>query len=169
MNAPHWWPAYIGIGSNLDSPVEQVRQGINALRLLPSSLLIDESGVYRSAPLGPQDQPDFINAVVSLLTQLSAHDLLLSLQEIETQQGRTRSDQRWGPRILDLDLLAYGNQRLANDDLTLPHPQITERNFVLLPWSEIAPHFQVPGLSSVATLAARVSGSQPAIERLNER
>lgn len=117
--------------------------------------------------MGPQDQPDFINAVVSLLTQLDAAKLLRALQVIEEKHGRERNVERWGPRILDLDLLAYGNQVLDREDLTLPHPRIAGRNFVLLPWSEITPHFRVPGLASVADLAAKVSGNEPRIERLD--
>jgi 2-amino-4-hydroxy-6-hydroxymethyldihydropteridine diphosphokinase len=167
VNKPRWWPAYIGIGSNLESPAEQVAQAVAALREIPDCLLVHESGLYRSAPMGPQDQPDFINAVVSLLTQLDAVELLQGLQGIEEIQGRARNAEQWGPRTLDLDLLAYSSQ-ISNDQvLTLPHPRIAERNFVLLPWNEITPHFRVPGLASVAGLAAKVSGTEPRIERLD--
>ncbi len=167
MKAAHWWPAYIGIGSNLELPDEQVRRAVSALRDMPDCMVVNQSGFYRSAPMGPQDQPDFINAVVSLLTQLDATRLLRALHVIEEKHGRERNAEQWGPRILDLDLLAYGNQTSDSDELTLPHPRIAERNFVLLPWSEITPHFQVPGLASVADLAAEVSGTEPRIERLN--
>ena len=167
MNKPHWWPAYIGIGSNLESPAEQVAQAINALREMPDCLVIQESGLYRSAPMGPQEQPDFINAVVSLLTRLDAVELLQGLHGIEEIQGRARNAEQWGPRTLDLDLLAYGSQISNDEELTLPHPRIAERNFVLLPWNEISPHFRVPGLASVADLAAQVSGTEPRIERLD--
>ena len=126
-----------------------------------------ESGLYRSAPMGPQDQPDFLNAVVSLLTQLNAVELLQGLQDIEENQGRARNTEQWGPRTVDLDLLAYGSQISNVAELTLPHPRIAERNFVLLPWNEITPHFRVPGLASVADLAANVSRSEPRIERLD--
>ncbi len=167
MKSAHWWPAYIGIGSNLESPAEQVRRAIAALRNMPHCILVHESGLYRSAPMGPQDQPDFINAVVSLLTQLDAAKLLCALQAIEEKHGRERIEEQWGPRILDLDLLAYGNQEFDREELTLPHPGIAGRNFVLLPWSEITPHFRVPGLASVADLAATVSGNELRIERLD--
>jgi 2-amino-4-hydroxy-6-hydroxymethyldihydropteridine diphosphokinase len=167
VNAAHWWPAYIGIGSNLESPVGQVRRAINALNDIPDCILIHESGLYRSAPLGPQDQPDFINAVVSLLTRIDAAKLLLGLHRIEEEHGRERHAVKWGPRTLDLDLLAYGSQRSDSDQLRLPHPRIAERNFVLLPWNEIAPHFRVPGQASVADLAAKVATNEPRIERLN--
>jgi len=167
VNKPHWWPAYIGIGSNLESPAEQVTRAVKTLRETPGCLLIHGSGLYRSAPMGPQDQPDFINAVVSLLTQLEAIELLQGLHGIEERQGRARNVGKWGPRTLDLDLLAYGSQVTNGEELTLPHPRIAERNFVLLPWNEITPHFRVPGLASIAELAARVSGTEPRIERLD--
>ena len=167
MNKPRWWPAYIGIGSNLESPAKQVAQAVNALREMPGCLLILESGLYRSAPMGPQDQPDFLNAVVSLITQLSAVELLQGLHDIEENQGRARNTEQWGPRTVDLDLLAYGSQISNVAELMLPHPRIAERNFVLLPWNEITPHFHVPGLASVADLAANVSRSEPRIERLD--
>ncbi|ANO51648.1 2-amino-4-hydroxy-6-hydroxymethyldihydropteridine diphosphokinase [Woeseia oceani] len=163
---PHWWPAFIGIGSNLGEPVQQVEQAIKALAGLEQSRLILCSSLYRSAPVGPQDQPDFINAVVAVLTRLAPQGLLTSLQAIENVQGRTRSGERWGPRTLDLDLLVYGQASVATAELTLPHPRIAERNFVLLPLSEIAPHLPIPGLPSVPQLVQQLVLSEPAIERL---
>lgn len=163
---PHWWPAFIGIGSNLGEPVQQVEQAIKALAGLEQSRLILCSSLYRSAPVGPQDQPDFINAVVAILTRLAPQGLLTSLQAIENVQGRTRSGERWGPRTLDLDLLVYGQASVATAELTLPHPRIAERNFVLLPLSEIAPHLPIPGLPSVPQLVQQLVLSEPAIERL---
>lgn len=134
---------------------------------MPDCLLTHESGLYRSAPMGPQDQPDFFNVVVSLLTQLDAVELLQGLHGIEEKQGRARNAEQWGPRTLDLDLLAYAGQISSGEELTLPHPRIVERNFVLLPWNEITPHFRVPGLASVADLAAKVSRTEPRIDRLD--
>jgi 2-amino-4-hydroxy-6-hydroxymethyldihydropteridine diphosphokinase len=166
MSEPHWWPAYIGIGSNLDSPEDQVVQAIAALADLPDSIVVSESGLYRSAPLGPMDQPDFFNAVVAILTRANARQLLRQMREIERQQGRKRDGERWGPRTIDLDLLAYAGQCIAEEGLIVPHPGITERNFVLLPWREIAPHYYVPGLAEVAMLAAEVSATEPRIERI---
>lgn len=163
---PHWWPAFIGIGSNLGEPVQQVEQAIKALAGLEQSRLILCSSLYRSAPVGPQDQPDFINAVVAVLTRLAPQGLLTSLQAIENVQGRTRSGERWGPRTLDLDLLVYGQASVATAELTLPHPRIADRNFVLLPLSEIAPHLPIPGLPSVPQLVQQLVLSEPAIERL---
>ena len=168
MNAPHWWPAYIGIGSNLDSPADRVRRAIAALGDLPDGVLVSKSGLYLSSPMGQADQPDFVNAVVALLTRSSARKLLHALHEIERNQGRERGGERWGPRTMDLDLLAYAGQIIDEDDLIVPHPGIADRNFVLLPWQEIAPHYHVPGLAEVAALAARISDSEPRIERIGK-
>lgn len=167
MSNPHWRPAYIGIGSNLDNPSEQVESGIAALEKIADSILVLRSGLYRSAPMGPADQPDFINAVAGMLTELEPHALLSALQSIERDHGRNREGDRWGPRTLDLDLLAYTNMTFSDATLTLPHPGIVERNFVLLPWREIAPHFRIPGLASVAELARRVANRGPEIERMS--
>jgi 2-amino-4-hydroxy-6-hydroxymethyldihydropteridine diphosphokinase len=165
VTAARWWPAYIGVGSNLDSPVDQVEQGISALDSHPDAMVVLKSSLYRSAPLGPADQPDFINAVVGLLTTLDARALLSTLQSIETLQGRTRTGERWGPRSLDLDLLSYADLVVDDAELTLPHPGIAERNFVLLPWAAITPAYPVPGLATVEVLAGRVS-QEPRIERI---
>jgi 2-amino-4-hydroxy-6-hydroxymethyldihydropteridine diphosphokinase len=163
---PHWWPAYIGIGSNLDSPVQHVQSAIGALGLLPDCFLAARSGLYRSAPLGPVNQPNFINAVAAIMTTLDAHDLLASLQDIENEHGRVRGSEHWGPRTLDLDLLVYGKLIQDEPQLILPHPGIRERNFVLLPFAEIAPDVVIPGLESVAMLASKVNKSRPTIEKL---
>lgn len=107
--------------------------------------------------MGPADQPDFINAVAGLLTRLAPRELLSALHGIEAAHGRRRrSDDRWGPRPLDLDLLAHGDHVLAEPDLRLPHPGIGERNFVLLPLASIAPDLEIPGLGRVGTLAGRI-------------
>lgn len=166
MSGSHWFPVYIGIGSNLDTPRNQVKAAVAALKGLPDSIFVSESGLYRSAPLGPVKQPDFVNAVAGLLTRLGARQLLEKLHEIERNQGRNRDSERWGPRTIDLDLLAYSGQVIKEDDLVVPHPGIAERNFVLLPWQEIAPTYRVPGLAEVANLAANISTSEPRIERI---
>jgi 2-amino-4-hydroxy-6-hydroxymethyldihydropteridine diphosphokinase len=114
----------------------------------------------------PSPPPDFINAVAAILTQTNPRELLQQLQDIERKQGRERSGERWGPRTLDLDLLAYGGEIINEDDLILPHPRIGDRNFVLLPWQEIAPNYQVPGRTDVAAMAAGISASEPRIERI---
>ena len=167
MKTPRWRPAYIGIGSNLDDPSAQVASGTEALASIQNTTLVLSSGQYRSAPMGPADQPDYVNAVAALLTQLEPHALLAELQAIERSHGRRRGGDRWGPRTLDLDLLAFSNAVLTDETLTLPHPRIAERNFVLLPWQEIAPHVRIPGLASVAVLARVVANREPAIERMS--
>ena len=167
MTWPLWRPAYIGVGSNLDEPVQQVRQGLKSLELLPKSTLVLQSGLFRSAPMGPAGQPDFINAVAAIMTQLEPGELLSLMQRIEEGQGRDRSVERWGPRTLDLDLLAFAAVKMAGADLTLPHPGIAERNFVLLPWREIAPHYRVPGLATVARLAQSITADDGRIEKLD--
>jgi 2-amino-4-hydroxy-6-hydroxymethyldihydropteridine diphosphokinase len=165
VSRPYWRPAYVGVGSNLDDPREQVRAGIDALGTIPESQLWLRSASYRSAPMSDDDQPDYINAVVGLLTCLTAETLLGKLRDIEDAQGRDRGAGRWRPRTLDLDLLALSDQLVDSDALTLPHPGIAERNFVLLPWTEIAPYFRVPGLGCVKDLAGRLE-SPLRIERL---
>jgi 2-amino-4-hydroxy-6-hydroxymethyldihydropteridine diphosphokinase len=166
MNGPLWRPAYIGVGSNLEDPVEQVCQGMALLGELPDTRLVLRSSLYRSAPMGPQNQPDFVNAVVAILTKIKPVELLRLTQELEKRQGRDCSAKRWGPRTLDLDLLAYSSVKMADRNLTLPHPGIAERNFVLLPWAEIAPHFCVPGLATVAQLAQSVAIKSPQITKI---
>ena len=139
-----WRPAYIGIGSNLDSPAEQVRSGIRSIGNFADTRLVLRSPLYRSSPLGPQDQPDFINAVVAVLTLLEPEALFELMQQTEHEHGRDRSAGHWGPRTLDLDLLSFSSVEVTTGKLTLPHPGIADRNFVLLPWSDIAPNYKVP-------------------------
>ena len=167
MSAQHWRPAFVGIGSNLDAPEQQVDQAIVALAELPDTILISQSRLYRSSPMGPSDQPDFVNAVVAVLTQAEPQAFLEQMQAIERKQGRKREGERWGPRTLDLDLLAYSGRIINEVDLTVPHPGIAKRNFVLLPWQEIAPNFVVPGLPDVAAMASNISTTEPRIERIN--
>jgi 2-amino-4-hydroxy-6-hydroxymethyldihydropteridine diphosphokinase len=135
--------AYIGIGSNLDDPVSQVRQAIPALNAIPRSRCVVCSPLYRSQPLGPPGQPDYINAVAELVTALTALELLAVLQAIENKHGRVRTI-RWGPRTLDLDMLLYGDLILADPRLTVPHPRLHERAFVLYPLYAIAPDLKLP-------------------------
>ena len=159
-----WRPAYIGIGSNLDGPGRQVQSAFDALAELPETRLIGRSSLYRSAPLGGIEQPEFVNAAASLLTQLEAGALLEALKAIERSRGREASDLRWGPRVLDLDLLAYSGLVADEDGMTIPHPGIAERNFVLLPLRELAPDLVIPGLGRVAALS--VNTQEPRIERI---
>lgn len=138
--------SYIGLGSNLDNPELQLEKALAALRDIPDTSLVKYSSFYRSMPLGPSDQPDFINAVALLESGLAAGQLLSQLQSIENRQGRVRNGQRWGPRILDLDILLYGDQVIDEPELTVPHPGIRYRNFVLMPLLELAPGLEIPGL-----------------------
>jgi len=158
---PHagFMPAYVGLGSNLDDPGAQLNRALQALAGLPETLLVAVSGRYRNPPMGPADQPDFLNAVAGLLTRLSPEPLLAALQSIEKDQGRRRDGPRWGARTLDLDLLAYGSVRLDSDALTLPHPGICSRPFVLVPLAEVAPGLRLPDGQSVAALAAAVDAT----------
>lgn len=143
---------YIGIGSNLEDPLTRVKQAIKQLMTLKQSKLISCSSLYASKPMGPDDQPDYINAVVSIKTQLSAIDLLDELQQLETGHGRIRTGQRWGPRTLDLDILLYGEKIINSDRLVVPHPGLHERAFVLYPLHEISPELIIPGKGHLATL-----------------
>ena len=148
----HWFPAYIGLGSNLDGPARQLESAFELLASIPDTRLIRRSSLYRSAPFGGVEQPDFVNAAAAVLTRLSAEQLLRELQRIEAARGRERGDLRWGPRVLDLDLLVYANQHIDDAELTVPHPGISERNFVLLPLREIAPALSIPGLGRLIKL-----------------
>jgi 2-amino-4-hydroxy-6-hydroxymethyldihydropteridine diphosphokinase len=145
--------SYVGIGSNLQDPRAQVAQAFDELARLPRTRLSARSSLYRSAPLGYAAQPDFINAVAELDTALGAHALLAELQAIEARHGRSRSFAN-APRPLDLDLLLYGDTRIDEAQLVVPHPRMHQRAFVLQPLLEIAPQAQIPGLGSAATLLA---------------
>lgn len=147
--------AYIGIGSNLDDPVTQVRWALQSLHVLPASRCVAQSPLYRTVPVGgPPDQPDYINAAAALDTTLPPDELLMILQELEAARGRVRS-LRWGPRTLDLDLLLYDRITRADPRLTLPHPRLHERAFVLYPLYDIAPRLDIPGWGRLAELLAR--------------
>ena len=143
---------FIGLGSNMEDPVSQLRSAISALKLLPDCEYAGNSSFYVSKPVGPQNQPDFINAVAELYTRLDAVDLLEYLQNIENRQGRERNTERWGPRTLDLDIILYGDMIIADKKLTIPHKEIQRRNFVLYPLYEIAPDIVVPGLGHIKQL-----------------
>lgn len=146
---------FVAIGSNLGNPVAQARQAVAALDRLPESALQQVSQLYGSRPMGPADQPDYVNAVVRLHTRLSPLALLDQLQKIEREQGRVRKDERWGPRTLDLDLLLYGEQVIQHERLIVPHYGMKEREFVLLPLAEIAPALVLPCGTPLTELVAR--------------
>jgi len=152
-----WQPAYVGIGSNLEEPREQVLRAFERLAAVKGVWLALRSPLYGSRPLGRADQPDFVNAVAGTLTVLEPLALLHALRNLERAFGRPDARERWGPRILDLDLLVYGRERRADPQLTLPHPGLAERNFVLYPLADVAPDLDVPGLGRVADLKRRVA------------
>jgi 2-amino-4-hydroxy-6-hydroxymethyldihydropteridine diphosphokinase len=157
--------AYVGLGSNLQQPRIQVSEALTELALLPETHLTARSSLYRTQPLGPDGQPDYINAVAAITTGLSAQALLEALQALENRHGRVRTDVRWGPRTLDLDLLLYGNTKIDTPGLQVPHPRMTERAFVLVPLAEIAPDdLQIPGSGGLHELIPQVSEAD--VERL---
>lgn len=139
---------FIGLGSNLADPISQVKQAIRDLQVLPQIRMIACSSLYKSPPMGPQDQPDYINAVVEVDTDLTPHILLDHLQSVEQQHGRVRQ-RRWGERTLDLDLLLYGEHVLDDDRLKVPHPGIAERSFVLYPLAELAEDLLIPNMGKI--------------------
>ncbi len=152
-------PAYIALGSNLRSPQSQLKKAVAALNMLPDTQLIRVSSIYRSAAVGPGTQPDYLNAVLLLETKLSAPALLDAMQQIELKQGRVR-DIRWGPRTLDLDLLLYGEANITSLNLTVPHPRMRQRNFVLYPLREISDtNLTLPDGSDLETLLRQCSGN----------
>jgi len=159
-----WLPAYVGLGSNLADPERQVPRAIDALRRLPGSRLVVSSPLYRTRPLGDVVQPAFVNAVAGLLTQASPEDLLSALRALERELGRESPRERWGPRVIDLDLLVVGREVRGTETLTLPHAGLAQRDFVLYPLADIAPDLDVPGLGRVALLRDRVANR--GIERL---
>lgn len=148
--------AYIGMGSNLNDPMKQLRDACRALKTLPDSQFIKVSSGYISTPMGPQEQPDYANAVILLDTRLSCRALLHNLQNIEQQQGRLRDGQRWGPRTLDLDIILYGNETLNEPDLIVPHYGCKEREFVIYPLAEIVPELIFPDGESLQTVKQRL-------------
>jgi len=156
--------AFVGLGANLGEPEPQLRSALGALGQLPSSRLVAASSLYRSAPVGVGEQPDFVNAVAQIDTSLSARALLDELLALEARFGRRR-ERPGAPRTLDLDLLLYGASIVAEPDLIVPHPRMHERAFVLAPLMEIAPSATVPGKGTVAALLARCRDQK--VERMD--
>jgi len=150
--------AYIALGANLDDPAAQVRAGFAALAALPQTRLTARSALYRSAPVGYAEQPDFVNAVAAVETGLAPRALLDALLAVERAHGRVRAMPN-GPRTLDLDLLLYGDLQLREPGLTIPHPRMHERAFVLVPLAEIAPACVVPGRGAVAELLRAIDAA----------
>jgi 2-amino-4-hydroxy-6-hydroxymethyldihydropteridine diphosphokinase len=152
---PYSVAAYIALGSNLGEPERQVRDALGELAGLPGSSLLASSQLYRTAPVGPPGQPDYVNAVAALETRLSPRALLQELQAIERRHGRRRDGTRWGPRTLDLDILTYGDEQIDEAGLRIPHPELSHRAFVLVPLADVAPKgTPIPGVGTLAELLA---------------
>lgn len=153
--------AYIAIGSNLAAPLEQVNAAVQALGEIPQTRVVAVSSFYRTPPLGPQDQPDYLNAAVMLETGLYADTLLDNTQRIELQQGRVRKAERWGPRTLDLDIMLFGDEVISTERLTVPHYDMKNRGFMLWPLFEIAPDLAFPDGSSLKGVLASLHAEKP--------
>ncbi|MFJ3293803.1 2-amino-4-hydroxy-6-hydroxymethyldihydropteridine diphosphokinase [Enterobacter asburiae] len=154
--------AYIAIGSNLASPLEQVNAAVQALGEIPQSKIVAVSSFYRTPPLGPQDQPDYLNAAVVLETALDAETLLDNTQRIELQQGRVRKEERWGPRTLDLDIMLFGHETISTERLTVPHYDMKNRGFMLWPLFEVAPDLIFPDGISLKSILDNLNAERPA-------
>jgi len=148
---------YIGLGSNLSNPSVQVATAAEEIAKISESKLVALSSLYLSKPMGPQDQDDYINAVIAIETSLSALALLDALQAIEHSAGRVRKDNRWGARILDCDILLFGNETIDNERLTVPHYGMKLREFVLLPLAEITQDLSLPDGTSINSLANEIN------------
>jgi 2-amino-4-hydroxy-6-hydroxymethyldihydropteridine diphosphokinase len=144
--------AFIGLGSNLDEPQEQLQKALAAIKDITATRLLRVSGLYVTRPMGPADQADYLNAVAELETELQAPDLLEALQAIERHQGRRRDGVRWHERPLDLDILLFGNQSINTDNLVVPHPGMHTRAFVLYPLQELDADISIPGKGHIKAL-----------------
>jgi 2-amino-4-hydroxy-6-hydroxymethyldihydropteridine diphosphokinase len=151
--------AYVGLGSNLDDPAQQIRRALTALESIPRTRLLRHSHSYRTAPWGITDQPAFVNAVAEVASVLEPRALLAALLAIEREQGRRRDGSQWGPRTLDLDLLTYAQLRSTEPGLILPHPRIGARAFVLVPLAELDAELAIPGAGVVRDLLACVDAA----------
>ena len=162
-----WIPAYVALGSNLSEPARQIEAAFSELAKLADTQLVARSSLWKNPPLGPQEQPDFVNAAAGLLTTRAPQDFLAALQDIERRMGRTEPALHWGPRVIDLDLLVFGDRRSDEPGLSLPHPGLPQRNFVLYPLAEFAAELWVPGHGRVRTLQRQATGD--GLERLAPR
>jgi 2-amino-4-hydroxy-6-hydroxymethyldihydropteridine diphosphokinase len=166
--------SYVALGSNLQNPESQLQAAVAALDQLEDVRVAATSPVYRSAAVGPGEQPDYLNAAVALITALPPLELLAALQDIEDRQGRQRGE-RWGPRTLDLDILLYGDQHIDLPRLQVPHPRLAERNFALVPLADLcSPKLQLPDGSELGTLLehcppARLERTRIRLEALQGR
>ena len=152
-----WRPAYVAIGSNIESPRERVLEAMQRLEKLGAADTLLRSHLYLSRPMGPQDQPDFVNAAAGLLTQDTPQEMLANLLEIERSMGRTQRE-RWGPRVIDLDLVWMVDAAVDEPGLKVPHPGVSSRNFVLYPLADIAPTIKIAGMGTVLEMKRSVGG-----------
>lgn len=152
--------AWIGLGANLGDPSAMLAAAVRAIDALDQIRIAAVSPAYCTAPWGKTDQPEFLNAAARLETELGPHQLLDRLLAIETELGRRRDANQWGPRVIDLDLLVYGEERISDDSLSLPHPRLSERAFVLVPLHDLAPKLVVPGVGRVDELLAALDDRQ---------
>jgi 2-amino-4-hydroxy-6-hydroxymethyldihydropteridine diphosphokinase len=159
---PPWRPAYVAIGSNLNSPQDRVREAFDRLQALPQLRSAVISRCYLSQPMGPKEQPDYVNAAMGCMTQLRARELLELLLGIEKAMGRDRRE-RWGARIIDLDLIWMVDGAVEEPGLSVPHPGVSSRNFVLYPLADIAPTLKIPALGVVRTLKNQVDAAGIAV------
>ncbi|MDY0927367.1 2-amino-4-hydroxy-6-hydroxymethyldihydropteridine diphosphokinase [Pantoea trifolii] len=150
---------YLALGSNLADPLHQVDAALAALDAIPHTTRIATSSLYRTPPYGPPDQPDYLNAVVELETTLEADALLDHTQRIELEHGRVRKAERWGPRTLDLDIMLFGNETISKPRLTVPHYDMHNRAFMLVPLLEIAPQLTLPNGQALSAILARLNRS----------
>lgn len=164
---PVWRPAYVALGGNIDRPRDRLLEAWRRLEAVPATRVELRSRLYLTRPMGPQAQPYFVNAAAGLLTQLTAHQLLDALLGLERAMGRNRRE-RWGPRIIDLDLVWMSGDPIHEPDLELPHPGVSMRNFVLYPLRDIAPTLLIPGHGRVMDLAASVGGDGITVLEENE-
>ena len=155
--------AFIALGSTLAAPLEQVNAAVAALAEIPNSRIVAVSSFYRTPPLGPQDQPDYLNAAVALETGLTAEALLDNTQRIELQQGRERKAERWGPRTLDLDIMLFGEQVIDSERLTVPHYDMKNRGFMLWPLFEIAPELHFPDGVALRSVLTQLAADKPVL------
>ncbi|PSV43802.1 2-amino-4-hydroxy-6-hydroxymethyldihydropteridine diphosphokinase [Photobacterium indicum] len=155
--------SYIAIGSNLGDPISQAMSAIKALKQITAITVVAESSLYSSTPMGPQNQPDYINAVVAIDTTLTPLELLNATQAIELEHGRVRKDERWGPRTLDLDIILYGDLEHHCERLTVPHYGMKVREFVLYPLAEIIPDLILPDSTALSQLLTQVDRNGLAI------
>ena len=151
--------AWLGLGSNQQQPMDQLTEALGRLTETKGIGILRTSSFYRTPPWGDEQQDDFINAVVQIETSLEPLNLLGELKTIENLMGRKRSGRRWGPRLIDIDLLLYGDQQLYMDELEVPHPRMHERAFVLIPLAELDPELDIPGRGSVENLLQQVDCS----------